>query len=291
MPNPFGDAVAERFGDRQDPSSVRRALAGLRVDAVLDLAYSWDSGTGPKEVAYLLGSLLSPPARYVYLSSCSVYGGADPPFTEESPRHTQWPGYGEDKVAVEDFLFGEDRAGRLSASIVRAPFVYGPYDRIPREGWFWDRILAGRPVIVPDDGTTLTHLVAVRDVAWALAECAEHPAASGQAFNIAEAEPVTQAAYVDRLAAVAGRPVEKAFVSRKRLADLGGNPFGSPLYFGSSFDVGTGFAVSVDKARRLLAFRPTDPQDGLREAFEWYLREDKGTRAPTFSFDKRVLGR
>lgn len=290
-PNPFGKAVREVLGDRQDPASVRRALDGLRVDAVLDLAYAWDRGTGPREVASIAQALSAAPERYVYLSSSSVYGGADPPFAEDSPRRTLWPGYGENKVAAEDYLFGEDRAGRLSVAIVRPPYVYGPYDRIPREGWFWDRIVAGRPVIVPDDGTTLTHMAPVRDVAWGLVECMENPAARGQAFNLAEADPIPQAAYVDRLAEVAGRRVEKVFVPRARIQELGGNPFGSPLYFGSSFDVGLGFSVSIDKARRILGFRPTDPRAALAEAFEWYLRKDRGTRHPTFAFDTLVLGR
>lgn len=290
-PNPFGKEVRELLGDRQDEASVRRALEGLRVDAVLDLAYAWDRGTGPREVASIIQALPSAPERYVYLSSASVYGGADPPFTEDSPRRTQWLGYGENKVATEDYLFGEDRAGRVSVAVVRPPYVYGPYDRIPREGWFWDRILADRPVIVPDDGTTLTHMAPVRDVAWALAECAENSAARGQAFNVAEADPITQAAYVDRLAGTAGRSVEQVFIPRARIRELGGNPFGSPLYFGSSFDVGLGFAVSIDKVRRILGFHPTDPRLALAEAFDWYLREDRGTRHPTFSFDKLILGR
>lgn len=288
--HPSQNRVQELLGDRLDAASVEKALHGERFDAVLDLAYAWDRGTGPREVSYVVDAVRENLSRYVFLSSCAVYGSGPLPLAEESPRETYWGTYGKDKIDTEDYLLAEDRAGRLRVSILRPPFVYGPYNNIPREMWFWDRILAGRPVIVPDRGDTLTQFAAAKDVAWALAECAANPKAAGQVFNIAEAEPVTHAIFVDRLAAVAGRPVEKAFVPRSRIQELGGNPFGPPMYFGHSLDVGVDFAVDVSKACRLLGFTPTDPIDGLKETFAWYIKEDRG-RTPRFSFDRAVLGR
>ena len=127
-------------------------------------------------------------------------------------------------------------------------------------------------------------------MAWALAECLENPAAEGQAFNIAEAEPLTHAEFVDRLARVAGRGVEQVPVPRRRLHELGGSSMGSRMYFGATLDAEVSFSVSIDKARRLLGFRPTDPMDGLRETYAWYLANDRG-RSPKFTFDREVLGR
>jgi nucleoside-diphosphate-sugar epimerase len=198
--------------------------------------------------------------------------------------------YSEDKIAAENYLFEAHRQGRFAVSVIRPPFVYGPWNNIPREAWFWDRILAGRPVIVPDEGTTLFQWAAAKDVAWALAECVDNPAARGEVFNIAEAEPLTHAAFIDRLAAVAGKPVEKAPVPRKRLHELGGSAMGSRMYFGATLDAEVDFSLSVDKAQRVLGFRPTDPVQGLAETFAWYLANDRG-RSPKFTFDKEVLGR
>jgi nucleoside-diphosphate-sugar epimerase len=84
--------------------------------------------------------------------------------------------------------------------------------------------------------------------------------------------------------------VEKVSVPRKRLQELGGSQLGSRMYFGATLDAEVDFSVSIEKARRLLGFRPTDPTDGLREAYAWYLENDRG-RAPKFTFDKEVLGR
>lgn len=289
-PNPFGDGVTELLGNRLDPASLRRALDARPFDSVVDIAYPWDGRTGARELGYVADALHRPPERYVYLSSVSVYGDGPLPLTEEGRREPMLGAYSEDKIAAEDFLFGADRSGRFDVSIVRPPYVHGPWNNIPREAWFWDRILAGRPVIVPDGGTTLFQWAAARDVAWALAECLENPKAGGEAFNIAEAEPLTYAAFLDRLGAVAEKPVEQVPVPRKRLQELGGSQIGSRMYFGATLDAEVDFSVSIEKARRLLGFRPTDPMDGLREAYAWYLQNDRG-RSPKFTFDKEVLGR
>ncbi len=289
-PNPFGDRVTELLGDRLDRTSVERALRGGRFDGVVDIAYAWDSRTGADEIGYVADALTGAPERYVYLSSVSVYGDGPMPLREESRRDPSMGAYSEDKIAAEDYLFRAQREGRFDVSVVRPPFVYGPWNAIPREGWFWDRILAGRPVIVPDGGRTLFHWAAAKDVAWALAECLSQPAAKGQAFNIADAKPQTHAGFIDLLAQVAGRSVEKVPVPRPRLHELGGSALGSSMYFGATLDAETDFSVSIEKAQRLLGFRPTDSREGLAETFAWYLANDRG-RTPKFTFDKRVLGR
>lgn len=289
-PNPFGDRVTEVLGDRRERASVEEALRDGRWDAVVDVAYDWEKGTGAQEIAYVADAVRAHHPQYAYLSSASVYGEGPMPVTEDNKRAPLLGSYSEDKIAAEDYLFGEHRNGGLAVSVIRPPFVYGPWNNIPKETWFWDRILAGRPVMVPDDGKTLFQWAAARDVAWALAECLANPAAKGEAFNIAEAEPITHADYIDRLAQVAGRPVEKAFVPRKQIYELGGSAFGSRMYFGASLDMEVSGSMSIDKARRILGFQPTDPIEGLLETFRWYLANDRN-RSPKFTFDREVLGR
>lgn len=288
--NPFAGQVTELLGNRLDSASVQTAVGGRAFDAVVDIAYAWDARTGARELAFVADALSPAPKRYVYLSSVSVYGDGPLPLLEDGRRDPMLGAYSEDKIAAEDFLFEAQAQGRFDVSIIRPPYVYGPWNGIPREAWFWDRILAGRPVILPDGGDTLFQWAAAKDVAWALGECVGHPAAKGQAFNIAEAEPVTHAAFIDRLAEVAGRPAEKVTVPRKRIFELGGSPMGSRMYFGATLDAEASFSVSIEKARRLLGFQPTDPVEGLRETFAWYLANDRG-RSPKFAFDKEALGR
>jgi nucleoside-diphosphate-sugar epimerase len=288
--NPFGARVSERLGDRLDRDSVASELGGQRFDGVVDIAYVWSAGTGAHEISYVVDALQASALRYVYLSSVSVYDIGPLSTTEDGTRAPSLGSYSEDKIGAEDYLLAEHRADRLVASIIRPPFVYGPWNDLPRESWFWDRILAGRSVIVPGDGQTLFQWVAAKDVAWGLAECLENPQARGEAFNIAEEGAISHAAFVDRLAQVAGRLVEKVFVPRERIQDLGGSLIGRRMYFGATLDVGVDAYVSIEKAKRQLGFRPTNPLEGLAETFQWYMEHDRG-REPKFSFDKLVLGR
>ncbi len=290
-PNPFGDQVRELLGDRMRGRDVRKTLSGETFDTVIDLVYVWGPGTGPSQVASVLDAAENAFDRYVFLSSCGVYDPQGPlPANEDSVRGPALGQYSADKIATEDFLLEVQQEGRADVSIVRPPHVYGPFNNVPRESWFWDRIVAGRPVIIPDEGGVLTHLAAVWDVAWALAEAMENPKARGEVFNIANVEPVTLSALVDLLAAAAGRRVEKVPVPRARIQELGGSPFAPPLYFGVSLDFETDLAVDISKAVRRLGFRPTDPLEGLRRTFDWYMKGDR-TRKPKFSFDRVLLGR
>ena len=43
--HPFGRRVRNAVADRNDAASIRSALAGLRFDAVYDIAYDWERGT------------------------------------------------------------------------------------------------------------------------------------------------------------------------------------------------------------------------------------------------------
>ena len=56
-PNPVGDRVAERLGDRLDADSVRRAIESASFDGVVDIAYAWDARTGAREIAHVADAL------------------------------------------------------------------------------------------------------------------------------------------------------------------------------------------------------------------------------------------
>ena len=46
----------------------------------------------------------------------------------------------------------------------RPPFIYGPENPFYREAFFWDRMRAGRPIIIPGDGHRLMQFVYVKDL-------------------------------------------------------------------------------------------------------------------------------
>ncbi|MBI3949803.1 MAG: NAD-dependent epimerase/dehydratase family protein [Acidobacteria bacterium] len=285
--NPFGHQVEEIHADRLNHRAVRKALAGKSFDAVIDNAYVRERGTSAQDVAAMVEATREGLHHYVFTSSVAVY-----PFefdmTEDWPLADRADPYTRDKAESERYLFDQHHKTGLPISMIRPPFVYGPYNDIYREAFFWDRMLLGRPIILPDQGQNLMQFAYVKDVAWALVRVLEVDAAVGQAYNIAHESPITQREFVESLARAAGTSVPLASVSRKRIRELGGNMFDEPLYFGVLFDIPS-FSVRVDKARQQLGFRPTAWEDGLRETYEWYRREGRHARPLDFSFEDRVL--
>jgi nucleoside-diphosphate-sugar epimerase len=57
----------------------------------------------------------------------------------------------------------------------RPPFVYGPGNPFYREQFFWDRLRAGRPLIIPGDGYRLMQFVYVNDLVEALIRAMSEP--------------------------------------------------------------------------------------------------------------------
>src|SRR5690606_2657612 len=91
--------------------------------------------------------------RYVFTSSVAVYppGGV---FGEDADLvPPDGPNvYGAQKADSERALFKLGREQALPVTTLRPAFIYGPYNPFEREAFFWDRLRAGRPIIIPGDG-------------------------------------------------------------------------------------------------------------------------------------------
>jgi nucleoside-diphosphate-sugar epimerase len=169
---------------------------------------------------------------------------------------------------------------------LRPPYVYGPENPFYREAFFWDRLLDDRPILVPDAGSRQMQFVLADDVARAAIAAADTDAASGRAYNVCNDQPLTQNELVEALAKIARRRARLAHVPRRRLLEMGGGLFEPPFYFAEYFDMPP-IRQSNARARRELAFEPTPFEDGLRQAFDWYRRQERSAR--DYSWEDRVL--
>jgi nucleoside-diphosphate-sugar epimerase len=172
---------------------------------------------------------------------------------------------------------------------LRPPYVYGPGKNNPyyREAFFWDRLRAGRPIILPGDGRRLMQFVYIKDLVRAALRSAEEPAAIGHAFNIANPRPISQTEAVEAFAKAARKPVKFVRIPREYILRVGGHPMGPRLYFGMYFDMPPITQVTA-KAQRVLKFKPTDFLSGLKETYRWYLRNNRFPK-PDFSFEDSLL--
>ena len=284
---PFGGRVGEIRCDRNDVSAVRAALAGSRFDVVYDNVYDWQRGTTADQVTAAAEAVAASVRRYVFTSSIAVYppGGEydeDAPLVpSDSPN-----AYAAQKAASERALFELQRRSGIPVSTVRPAFIYGPHNPFDREAFFWDRLLAGRPIVVPEDGLRTMQWVHVRDVARAAVLAAVKDVAAGHAYNLASYPPMTQLDFVRLLAKIAGKAANVVTVPRENIERLGGQLFAPPLYFGVFLDIPP-ITVRVDRVRSELGLDLTRLEDGLRETYGWYRQQRRPE--PDFSWEDRLL--
>lgn len=286
--SPYGDRVREIRCDRNDVDAVRAALRHETFDVVYDNVYDWERGTSGEQVA-AAARAARPVRRYVFTSSIAAYGsGMDHDERDELAPANHPAAYGRQKAESERALFHLQAAETIPVTTLRPAFIYGPMNPFDRESFFWDRIVAGRPVLIPGDGSRLMQWVHVHDVARAAILAAGDDAAAGSAYNLGNDPPVTQVQFVQALARAAGRDVQLAYVSREQIAAAGGELFRPPLYFGAYLDLPP-LSVKVERVRAELGLELRPLDDGLRETFEWYRLQQRPQ--PDFSWEERLIAR
>lgn len=283
---PFGDRVGEILCDRNDVAAVREALAGVRFDLVFDNVYDFEHGTSGEQVK-AAAAALDVSGRYVFMSSMAAYGHGLG-FGEEAPLvASDYPNpYAAQKADSERALFRLHDEEGLPVATLRPCFVYGPGNPYPRETFFWDRLLAGRPIIVPEDGQTPMQWVHAEDVARTALRAAEVDAAAGRAYNVAGDPTLTHVEYVQLLADVAGVDAELVHVPRARIQEAGGGLMAPPFYFGVYLDVPP-LTVKTDRVPSELGVELRPLEEGLRETYRWYQAQEPAT--PDFSWEDKLL--
>jgi nucleoside-diphosphate-sugar epimerase len=268
----FGDtlgAAERRFGEklrvaRGDVRGFDRSLLHS-VDAVIDLSgISNDPSCelepdltrsvnvdGAKRLA--AAAREQGVRRYVYSSSCSVYGhGEGPGLTETSVRHPVSL-YARAKAEVEDFLLGMGRssAGTMDVTCLRLATVFGLSSRMRFDlaiNVMTKNAYVNRRITVDGGGRQWRPFVHVRDVARAFesAMTSDARVVAGEVFNVGSDENNVQI-------------LNLAFRVRDAV------PGTEVVHAPTDPDL-RDYNVSFDKIRRVLAFRAERTvDDGVRE--------------------------
>jgi nucleoside-diphosphate-sugar epimerase len=195
QPVPAG--VEHLLGDRGDDAGLA-TLEGRAFDVIVD-----SSGRSQEDSRRVVARTGAPAHRFVYVSSAGVYGDSELwPLDEDSPidpasRHAG-------KAETEAWL----RAEGIPFTSFRPTYIVGPGNYNPVESWFFDRIAHGRPVPLPGDGSTITQVGHVADLASAMARCIEVEAAANRIYNCSGRQGVTFRGLVASAARAAGRDPE-----------------------------------------------------------------------------------
>ena len=113
------------------------------------------------------------------------------------------------------------------------------------------------------------------------------PDTAGHAFNVANPRPLTQLETIEAIARACNREPNIVRIPRDRILRAGGHPMGPKLYFGTYFDI-PAITIVVNKAQRVLKFKPVDFGEGLKETYRWYLRNNTFPK-PDYAFEDDLL--
>src|SRR3989441_2133501 len=253
----------------------RHGSAGL-----VDVTYAPTTG---EHIAALLDALDERVGHVVFVSTGRVYDHARPmPLAEDTPRNLFWGEYAKLKIAGEDELLRRHRERGLPVTIVRPTHVYGPLNTRNNETFFFDRLVRGRPILLPGPGGWLRQFGHVEDLADSMATMLGDRRAFGQAYNVTGEEIVSQAGFVELIADVIKRP----------LALVPCPPGGPPVPFGQNLVYDCHAVYTTTKVRAELGIRPRYTlASGLAQSFEWYLREGLDRREIDFSAEDALRRR
>ncbi len=206
----------ELRADLTDTASMAAALGDREFDVVADFM-SFTTDRLQRNVDLFAGRT----GQYIFISSASAY--AKPvttlPIRESTPLRNPFWQYSRDKIACEDLLVARYRGDGFPATIVRPSHTYDRFGNPLEGGWTQiARMLAGKPVIVHGDGTSLWTLTHASDFAYMFAGLLAHPAAIGESYHITGDEVLTWDAITQALARAAGVEADIVHVASDTIA-------------------------------------------------------------------------
>ena len=187
--------------------------------------------------------------------------GLPVPVREDAPKveHESEDAKGYRIVCTEAAVF----AAQPAATHFRYPYLYGPYQLVPREWCIVRRVLDGRALIVlPEDGLTLHHHGYAENLAHAVLLGVDHPeVAAGQIYHCADEEVLTLRQVVEIVAGALGHRLE--IVSMPWWLAVPARPLlAQPLPTHRVFDLG--------KIQRELGYRDVVPaREALVRTAHW----------------------
>jgi nucleoside-diphosphate-sugar epimerase len=273
-PAPFED-VREIHGDRSDQSQLKEKLASEKFDVIFD-----NNGRELSDTQPLVEIFKDQAPHFVYVSSAGVYQKSnlmphiEGDVLDPKSRH-------KGKFHTEDYL----ASSGIPWTSVRPVYIYGPGNYNDLEAWFFDRLVRGKPIPIPENGLHITQLGHVDDLAKAMSRIIQTPASIGQIYNISGSRYVT----FDGLAQVCSQAVGMSLSELKIVH-----------YHPKNFDFGKKkafplraqhFFADISKASKELDWKPEfDLLSGLKDSFSKdYQNSQRAKIEIDFSVDEQII--
>jgi nucleoside-diphosphate-sugar epimerase len=271
--NPVPAGVEHLCGDRSTAEGLM-ALQGRSFDVIVD-----SSGRTLDDSRAVIERTGAPSHRFLYVSSAGVYADSELwPLNEDSPTDPQSRHSG--KLDTEAWLMAE----KIPFTSFRPTYIVGAGNYNPVESWFFDRIVHGRPVPLPGDGSTITQLGHVNDLATAMALSLGVDAAANRVYNCSSVQGITFRGLVAAAARACGK--DPASVEIRSF-----DPAGLDTKARKAFPLRMAhFLTDVTRVQRELAWTPAY---SVEAAMVDNYANDYAKRMPTspdFSSDEALIG-
>ena len=271
-------------GDIHEEEAVRALLKDETFDVVADFI-AFTEGDAARDIRLFSGRT----RQYFFISSASAYQKppASPFITESTPMHNPFWLYSRNKIACERLLTKAYNTTGFPVTVIRPSHTYCERSlpvalHGPKGSWqVVDRILKGKRVIVPGDGTSLWTLTHSRDFAVAFAGLMGNIHAIGETYQITSDESLTWDQIHRCIADAAGCEFRPAHIPTDTLNILWPDTVG-----GLTGDKSNSVIFDNAKIRRAVPeFRAATRFDqGAREGFA-YIMSHPECRIPDPAFD------
>ena len=210
--------------DINDEAQAVKALDGMTFDVACDFI-----GFVPAQVERDYRLFKGRVKQYMYISSASAYHKplSSPIINEGTTLANPYWQYSRDKIACEELLMRHYREDGFPITIVRPSHTYSERS-VPvavhgnKGSWpVLKRMIEGKPVIIPGDGTTLWTLTHNSDFAKAFVGLMGNKHAIGEAFQITGDESLTWNQIHEIIADVLGVELKAYHVASDFLAAVG----------------------------------------------------------------------
>ena len=247
--------------DVRNPESHRQLMSYI-TDLEPDFIYDTTSFTR-EDAEKICNPILEKPAfaskvKLIMTGTIWIYDyKLVSPVTEEHVHNAEGK-YGKGKSAIQQYLGDLSRQGKINTTILHPGHISG-------EGWYpinpqgnintvvYSDIIAGREILLPDDGSATLHHVHAADIAALAMACLENPDVScGEAFHATSKQALTLRGFAELLYEHFGNKPNIRYEPLKEFLGMLSEGDASESYA----HVSRSPACSMEKAEKLLGFVP-----------------------------------
>ena len=248
--------------DRKSSESMQEALENREYEFIFDI-----SAYTRSDVDILLKSInRTRLQKYIFCSSGAVYKPSNIAISEsfEKGENPNWGNYGTDKKEAEDSIINSG----IPYVIFRPTYIYGEYNNLYREAYFFDRIKNNKAIPIPYGNDTKTQFIHIDDLVK-IFESAMYNKNNCKIYNVTNPELVSWESLVKTCGAVMEKePIIKNIDKNEiKLEVRSYFPFRDVTYI-----------LEIDELIKDGLYLPNiSLKEGLGRAYKWYIEETPNT--------------